>query len=450
LTYRSATSESGDCAVQGRELRCTVASLAPGIGATIQVEVTVNRGLSVGTEIANRTAASASEPDPIPDNNVIDYVFTMLPDADFLVDSHAEGGDAVPGDGLCATADGVCTLRAAVQEANALAGQQSIALSRAVYMLNVYDPNEPAPTVEPFPEDNAATGDLDITDDLVLMGLDANDTVLHANGEDRVLEVHGATVTLRDLLLTGGLPLENGDGGGLRNNGGAVTLERVSIVGNRAVGGGGVANASGTLRMAASSVTGNDAGAGDGGGLRNDATLVLENVTVSGNAAANGGGLRAAGGSASLQNVTVSGNAATVAGGGISGEGDAAQLTNTILAGNRAPTGLNCGFSFRSGGHNLIGALRDCTILGETGSNIVDEGVPVAELARNRRNTYSQTPLADSRAVDAGRCDLDRDQRDVARPQGDGCDIGAIEFTADDAGDVVSATQALYLPVIVR
>ena len=38
----------------------------------------------------------------------------------------AEGNDANPGDLLCATLGGVCTLRAAIQEANALAGPQSI------------------------------------------------------------------------------------------------------------------------------------------------------------------------------------------------------------------------------------------------------------------------------------------------------------------------------------
>ena len=37
-----------------------------------------------------------------------------------------EGNDATPGDGICATASAVCTLRAAIQEANALAGTQYI------------------------------------------------------------------------------------------------------------------------------------------------------------------------------------------------------------------------------------------------------------------------------------------------------------------------------------
>ena len=37
---------------------------------------------------------------------------------DFVVDSTADAPDATPGNGVCATAAGVCTLRAAITEAN--------------------------------------------------------------------------------------------------------------------------------------------------------------------------------------------------------------------------------------------------------------------------------------------------------------------------------------------
>ena len=46
--------------------------------------------------------------------------------ASFLVTSTGNGADANPGDGACATAGAVCTLRAAIQEANALAGADTI------------------------------------------------------------------------------------------------------------------------------------------------------------------------------------------------------------------------------------------------------------------------------------------------------------------------------------
>ena len=43
-----------------------------------------------------------------------------------VVNSTADNSDATPGDGVCATAGGACTLRAAIEEANALAGADSI------------------------------------------------------------------------------------------------------------------------------------------------------------------------------------------------------------------------------------------------------------------------------------------------------------------------------------
>lgn len=46
--------------------------------------------------------------------------------ATFTVNDVSDAGDAVPGDGICATAGGVCTLRAAMEEANALAGADTI------------------------------------------------------------------------------------------------------------------------------------------------------------------------------------------------------------------------------------------------------------------------------------------------------------------------------------
>jgi CSLREA domain-containing protein len=46
--------------------------------------------------------------------------------ATFTVNSTGDGADASPGNGACATSGGVCTLRAAIQEANALAGTDTI------------------------------------------------------------------------------------------------------------------------------------------------------------------------------------------------------------------------------------------------------------------------------------------------------------------------------------
>src|SRR5690606_29638496 len=46
--------------------------------------------------------------------------------ATFTVNNVGTAADAAPGNGVCATAGAVCTLRAAIQEANALAGADTI------------------------------------------------------------------------------------------------------------------------------------------------------------------------------------------------------------------------------------------------------------------------------------------------------------------------------------
>lgn len=55
--------------------------------------------------------------------------------ATFTVNSTADAVDAALGDGVCATAGGQCTLRAAIQEANALAGADTITLPAGTYIL---------------------------------------------------------------------------------------------------------------------------------------------------------------------------------------------------------------------------------------------------------------------------------------------------------------------------
>src|SRR5262245_27702756 len=48
--------------------------------------------------------------------------------ATFVVNAATDDNDPNPGDGVCATKNGVCTLRAAIQETNALAGADQIIL----------------------------------------------------------------------------------------------------------------------------------------------------------------------------------------------------------------------------------------------------------------------------------------------------------------------------------
>ena len=72
----------------------------------------------------------------------------------FTVDSYLDTVDANPGDGFALDTNGKTSLRAAVMEANALAGFDQIFLQGGTYRLSL----------QGDVEDAAMTGDLDITD----------------------------------------------------------------------------------------------------------------------------------------------------------------------------------------------------------------------------------------------------------------------------------------------
>jgi CSLREA domain-containing protein len=55
----------------------------------------------------------------------------------FVVDTTTDAVDAAAGDGTCATTAATCSLRAAVQEANALAGADTIELPAGTYVLTL-------------------------------------------------------------------------------------------------------------------------------------------------------------------------------------------------------------------------------------------------------------------------------------------------------------------------
>jgi hypothetical protein len=141
----------------------------------------------------------------------------------FAVDGTADSVDANPGDGVCADSLGRCTPRAAMMEANALSGTDLITFPAGTYTL----------TLTGSEEDAAATGDLDVLDDLTINGTRQASTTIDAAGLDRVFQVLGGTdisLSMSDLTITGGGgPIING--GGLTNTG-IASLTRVTISDN--------------------------------------------------------------------------------------------------------------------------------------------------------------------------------------------------------------------------
>ncbi|MCW2963249.1 MAG: hypothetical protein JWO17_501 [Actinomycetia bacterium] len=369
----------------------------------------------------------------------------------FTVDSTDDTVDVAPGNGMCADAVGACTLRAAIQEADATAGAVQITVPAGTYSLTIANPSTPFGVI-PTIANEPATGDLDVSGQVTIAGAGVGQSVVSAEYLDRVFQiVAGANVVLQGLTIQHGQPFDCAGGVGVYN-GGTLDLERVDVFSN--VGscgtGGGIYNA-GTLTANATTIDGNgvsnsgggifNAGIatfsaatfssnsvvfGGGGGITNAGSLTLTDVTLSGNGAtsSNGGALKLIGGSAALQDVTIVSNGAGGSGGGgaLRFDGGTATVKNTVLAYN---SGGNC----RNGtptslGHN-IADLADCTL---TSAGDVSSTDPLAAaLADNGGPVQTAALQAGSPAIDAGAGCAATDARGVARPQGPACDIGAFE-----------------------
>src|SRR3990172_8219355 len=77
-------------------------------------------------------------------DRVTTFGAALAPAITITVDSTIDAVDAVPGNGVCATAGSVCTLRAAIQEANALAGDNTITVPGGTYTLTIAGTGEDA------------------------------------------------------------------------------------------------------------------------------------------------------------------------------------------------------------------------------------------------------------------------------------------------------------------
>ncbi|VAW43406.1 hypothetical protein MNBD_CHLOROFLEXI01-3122 [hydrothermal vent metagenome] len=220
---------------------------------------------------------------------------TASPSATFTVNSTVDAVDVNPGDGVCETAvgNGVCTLRAAVMEANALASEDTIQLPSGSYLL----------TISGEDEDISATGDIDITDDLFFIGNDMATTIIDGNQLDRIFHIFGGSVSISDMTITNGEVTGSSGGGGIyleRDDGGFpgnLTLDTVTISNNRSSGigtissisGGGILS-KGMLTVTNSLIISNETIWGTGGGIRGEEHLVIQKTEVRENIASGLGG----------------------------------------------------------------------------------------------------------------------------------------------------------------
>ena len=209
-------------------------------------------------------------------------------------------------------------LRDAILYANSHAGDDTVSLPAGTYTLSITGRSE----------DNGLTGDLDITQDLTIQGAGADTTIINAGSIDRVLDVFpGATLTLRDVTITGGTTQGAEDGGGIQNDGGTLVIVDSRVVDNTASGG---------------ALDG-----GNGGGIysANSGNVTLEGTVVSDNTAqgnrADGGGIYIVGGTLTVGNSTVTRNASdsehSKGGGGVYiGAGTTASISHTTISDNQS------------------------------------------------------------------------------------------------------------------
>jgi len=300
----------------------------------------------------------------------------------------------------------------------------------------------------------------------------ANGGGIYLNG--RAVVIHNATIINNQATFIGGggiyttgsnLQLEgsflksntanypnSGLGGGAYFVDGITSIIDTTIDSNVSVtNGGGIQHNDGTLNVVRSTFSGNLSPLGFGGGLSSQSGLSgivhLTNVTFSQNGAPSGGGLFLENiHEATLNYVTFYDNEAIAY--SISGlvmYESSATMKNVVLQSEQVN---NCEFhggSFiTSAGFNLT-SDSSCNLTGTGDQENVD--ALLGPLNDNGGPTLTHLPRLGSPALDSGQCvaGISNDQRNVSRPQGAACDIGAVERTPDDVDSFF-----LFLPVVIR
>jgi Ca2+-binding RTX toxin-like protein len=353
---------------------------------------------------------------------------------------------------------GDCSLREAIIDANASAGKDIITFDERITTFHLERHGI-----------DARAGDLDISDDLIILGNGADKTIVDGRHVDRVFEISKLDmapvpdVVIQGITIRGGSPaFFIGNGGAIQNIGGKLTLNASVVRSNIARFGGGIANEGGGLLEINGSAVLENIASERGGGIHNQAsTLLVNNSTLSGNISGVGGAINNARPSSfvSVQHTTIATNQGTLNGGGIHSDDEAdTRLHNSIVAGNLSSGFEDCNGPYNSEGFNLLGENGqprgcappppppDCaTSPSPACTDMVLAGALDTVIATSLAQGVAvpfHAPLPGGPAVDAipldkqdGHCKTPSyDQRNQARPldgDGDGvteCDVGAVEF----------------------
>ena len=256
------------------------------------------------------------------------------------------------------TRNGICTLRAAIQEANSFPIQHNIGLPAGTYILSL--------------------GELTIRENITINGTinEAGQviTIIDGNNTSRIFKVSdGVPLNLNSLRLQKGAHTADGtkSGGGGIFNQGTVVAHNVTLIDNKGIDasgnvsyGGGIFN-DGSLTLTYCTLSNNLAG--NGGGLFNNGTAVIKNVTFDNNIAGSGPGVGGGiynSGTLTLEKTTINGSAAG-SGGGLFNDG-VMDLTNVTLSGNSA---TSSGGGIYNGSISTAGVVAQTTLTNVTISN---------------------------------------------------------------------------------
>jgi hypothetical protein len=325
-----------------------------------------------------------------------------------------------------------CTLRQAVAVAGA---GDTIRLPAGMYTLT-----------------QSAGGQINLNTNVAIVGASAATTTVQGDGKSfRVFSVGAEHVALlQHLTIQKGAntSTDDGIGGNVQVNSAAtLLLDHARLTLGTALRGGGLGIRFGNVQISHSLIDNNTATGtpGEGGGIEflgspggAGNTLQISDSTIFHNAASVASGIVArdnVNNRTTLTRSTVSLNSAnsTPGAGVYVGDAESFTATGSIISGNTGDgVAANCNLKLTSGG----GSIDSATTCG------LDKPNTDAQLSTLLFSAGGETPVltipATSFAIDlAGAC-TGTDQRDLARPQGKGCDAGAYEF--DFAPDTVIDT----------
>ena len=359
---------------------------------------------------------------------------------------------------------GLGSFRQAIEDANATAGLDTIEFDEELSGQKI----------------TLTGGELQITDDLTINGLGAEELTVSGNNSSRVFNVNDGNDSEQIEVIIDGLTIADGftdnpsEGSGIENLEN-LTVTNSTISGNSGIGiplfrssvdvtkstisdngDAGISLFHSGAEVTESTISGNVSTGITLGGFFSGADVTESTISDNGD-----GGLRVGHGlynTAEVTNSTITGNTTITSGGGggiyvVESDDDDeinAELENTIIAGNfdnsSAESDLKPDVSgtFTSNGYNLIGDGTGSTGFDGSGDLVGTSGNPIDPLLDplqdNGGSTETNALLPGSPAIDAGNPDFesppDFDQRGAGFPRvldgdDDGTatvDIGAFEF----------------------